>query len=163
MNLKKKKTKNAPTFLFTIYWLDNTYTRYLWRARRWTFTPSPSKIDLFPNKFYTMQILKGLQYSGTLLIPTPPTMELCSLWWYRDRYDRKRKRHLFSLPSVPPAVRFFPLSPDPTHILIYHTTQRVPCEAERERGRGSCMNGVFVFVTVQTSKELEPKYTRKCF
>ena len=76
----KKKTKNVPTFLFTINWLDNIYTRYLWRARRWTFTPSPSKIDLFPtNSTPLMQILKGLQYSGTLLTPTPPAMELCLL------------------------------------------------------------------------------------
>ena len=32
----------------------------------------------------------------------------------RTGNDGKRKRHLFSLPSVPPAVRSFPLSPDPT-------------------------------------------------
>lgn len=33
---------------------------------------------------------------------------------------------------------------------------------EREIGRGSCRHGVFV-VTVQTSKELEPKYTPQVF
>ena len=69
----------------------------------------------------------------------------------------------FPFPSSP-VGSIFPL-PRPHSPLIYHTTQRVPCEAERERerGRGSCKLGVFVFVTVQTSKELEPKYTPQVF
>ena len=64
----------------------------------------------------------------------------------------------FPFPSSP--ARSFPLSPDPKPPFDLPYDTKSPL---RSREKGSCMNGGFVFATLQTSEELEPKYIPQLF